>query len=103
MNRTRLRFLFIVLLALPYSFDVVYCEDLTPSHFAQAVSGEGKDVDPSDLKDCLLVPDDQSEHIGSGCAVWGTGLLRPACQTSVSLPGHYLVIASLISRPPPIL
>ena len=46
MTRSRLWFLFTILFALPYLVDVIYCEDLIPSHFAQAELGEGDGIDP---------------------------------------------------------
>src|SRR5438309_10798951 len=96
-------FLFLIFFALPYLVDVAYCEDLTPSHFAQAVLGDGEEVDHSEAKVYVLVPVDQVDHIGSGCAGWKAGSQWHACRARVWVPPQNLLLASLTSRPPPIL
>jgi len=74
MTRSRLWFLFTILFALPYLVDVLYCEDLIPSHFAQAKLGEGEGIDPSDTRACMSVPGDQSDWSGTDRAMSRTGL-----------------------------
>ena len=102
MTRSRLWFLFFIFFALPYLVDVVYCEDLTPSHFAQAVLGEGEDVDPPDTKGCLFDPGDQFDCAGTDRAVWRTGLAREVGQARAMVSPQFILLASLTSRPPPI-
>lgn len=94
--------IWLLLFALPYLVDVAYCEDLSPSHNAQAVLGDGEEVDPSEAKDCASLPDDPFDHLSSPCALWKAGLSRPFCKATASVSPQYLLIASLISRPPPI-
>lgn len=102
MTRSRLWFFLIIFCALPYLVDVVYCEDLTPSHFAQAVLGEGEDVDPPDTKACMFVPGDQFDWSGTDSAVWRTGLPCHVGQAVALVPSQFTLLASLTSRPPPI-
>ena len=102
MTRSRLWFFLIIFCALPYLVDVVYCEDLTPSHFAQAVLGEGEDVDPPDTKAGMVVPGDQFDCFGTASAVWRTGLACQVGQARALVPSQFTLLASLTSRPPPI-
>ena len=101
MTRSRLWFPFIIFCALPYLIGVVYCEDLTPSHFAQAVLAEGEDVDLPYTKACEVVPGDQFNCSGTASGAWRTGLPCQVGQAGALVPSPFILVASLTSRPPP--
>ena len=103
MTRASLWFVFIIFFALPYCVDVAYCEDLSPSHFAQAVLGDGEEVELSEAKACVSLPDNGFDHIASASAMWNADVPWPACQTKIWVFPQYLLLVSLTSRPPPIL
>ena len=94
--------LWFLFFALPYFVDVAYCEDLSPSHFAQAVLGDGEEIDPSEAKDCASFADDPIAHIGSRCVLWKADLRWHFCRTRTSVSPQCLLPALLTSRPPPI-
>lgn len=102
MTRASIRCLFIIFFALPYLVDVAYYEDLSPSHFAQAVLGNGEEVELSEAKACVSLPDNGFDHIASGSAMWKAAVSWPVCQTKILVPPQYLFLAALTSRPPPI-
>lgn len=93
--------LWLLFVALPYLVDVAYCEDLSPSHFAQAVLGDGEEVDPSEANDCTSLPDNPLGYIGSRCVLWRADLCRHFCRARASVSPQHLLLASLTFRPPP--
>jgi hypothetical protein len=101
MTRVSLWILFIIFFALPYLVDVAYCQDLSLSHFAQAVLGDGEELELSETKACVSLPDCGLDHIAS--AMWKTDVPWPACQVKILVSPQYLFLAAMTSRPPPIL
>jgi len=95
-------FLFIALMALPYLVDVAYCEDLTPSHSAQALLGDASEADPSETKAAIPLVGDQYALAGIQWAVLKKDVLCQAFQSRMVVVAQHLSLALLTSRPPPI-
>ena len=100
-NPSSLSILLIVFCALSYSIDVAYCEDLAPSHFAQAILGDTAEVDLFEAKTVLPPADAHYEHSVVDWAVINDTLVWYTLQTHVVVPDEYLHLPFLISRPPP--
>jgi len=96
-------FLFIIFFSLPYFVDVAYCEDLSPSHFAQALRDDGEDIDPSKTKAGVSYP----VNPGLSNRLWrgGVDIEVPwnVCQAQALVFPQHVLLAPLPSRPPPIL
>ena len=94
----------IALLALPYLMDVIYYGDFTPTHFAQENLIE-EESQLFDDEDSSWLGTDQLHPAHHGILVL---LELPAfspelLSTSDLVLPHYLITASFISRPPPVL
>src|SRR5690242_16976554 len=94
-------FLFMALFWLPYAVDVAYCGDLSPSHFGQALLGDGEDKDPIKAKAYLSVPfnlglDSLGLLAKDVVPVWGCSSHQTV------LFSQYPFLSFLTSRPPPL-
>ena len=90
--------LFFIFFAVPYLFDLAFCEELYATPLSQAALIDAEKVDPSDGKSSSTSLDDTTE-----CKV--TVARPPTCFAShVSFEGSSFTVpipVSLTSRPPP--
>jgi len=93
---------FLIFFAVPYLFDLVYCEDLSAPPLLLAMLVDGEEVDPSEASEGPFSSNDQATSVDFTLGVV-VAYSQPICQTQAIGYLQHLSLASLTSRPPPVL
>ena len=100
--RGGLYFLCVFFFAVPYLVDLVYCEDLSAPPLLLAMLVDGEEIEPSEASEGCFSSNDQATWVDSTLGVL-VAYSQPLCQTQAIGYLQHLSLASLTSRPPPVL
>jgi|SRR5215831_4009115 len=100
--RAGLYFICVFFFAVPYLVDLVYCEDLSAPPLLLARLVDGEEVDASEVSVGPFSSNDQATSGDSALSVL-VAYSQPICQTQAIGYLQHLSLASLTSRPPPVL